>query len=118
MQKLLASDPAIYPEGKVTGYFGPLTRRAVERFQTKYGLVSSGSPTITGYGLVGPKTRAKLVEVFGGAVKPPGASAPGAAPTLSPAAAAAIQTQIDALRAQLTELLKQLTERLKAQGGF
>ena len=118
LQKLLASDPAIYPEGKVTGYFGPLTRRAVERFQTKYGLVSSGSPTITGYGLVGPKTRAKLVEVFGGAVKPPGASAPGAAPTLSPAAAAAIQTQIDALRAQLTELLKQLTERLKAQGGF
>ena len=118
MQELLASDPAIYPEGKVTGYFGPLTRRAVERFQMKYGLVSSGSPTTTGYGLVGPKTRTKLAEVFGGAAKPPGTSAPGTAPALSPVAAVAIQTQIDALRAQLTELLKQLTERLKAQGGF
>ncbi len=44
-----------------TGYFGPQTRTAVEAFQAKYGIASSGTP---GYGLLGPKTRAKLAEVF------------------------------------------------------
>lgn len=29
----------IYPEGLVTGYFGPLTEEAAGRFQLKYGLV-------------------------------------------------------------------------------
>ena len=64
VQSALATMPDIYPEGKVTGYFGPATLKAVQRFQMKYGVVSSESET--GYGLVGPKTRAKLTEVFGG----------------------------------------------------
>ena len=50
-----------------TGYFGPLTQAAVEAFQAKYGVITSGSPGTTGYGLVGPKTRAMLVRVFGSA---------------------------------------------------
>lgn len=62
LQEFLKSDPVIYPEGIVSGYFGALTEQAVKRFQTKYGIVSSGSPATTGYGLVGPKTRAKLNE--------------------------------------------------------
>lgn len=53
----------MYPEKLVTGYFGPLTLKAVQRFQTKYGIVSSGSPSTTGYGRVGPRTRAKLNEL-------------------------------------------------------
>ena len=65
LQELLASDNTIYPEGLVTGYFGQLTEKAVQRFQAKYNLVSSGTPGTTGYGLVGPKTRAKLQEIFG-----------------------------------------------------
>ncbi len=65
LQELLASDPSIYPEGLITGYFGPLTEKAIQRFQSKNNIVSSGSPKSTGYGLVGPKTRAKLQEVFG-----------------------------------------------------
>ena len=65
LQKLLASDKEIYPEGRVTGYFGPLTLKAVQRFQCKYGIVCEGSSQTTGFGRVGPKTREKLQEVFG-----------------------------------------------------
>jgi peptidoglycan hydrolase-like protein with peptidoglycan-binding domain len=59
--------PEIYPEAKVTGYFGPATLKAVQRFQEKYGVATAAS---SGYGLVGPATRAKLVEIFGGASAP------------------------------------------------
>ncbi len=62
MQRWFAQDKSIYPEGLVTGYFGPLTLSAVQKFQVKYFIVSEGEP---GYGLMGPKTRAKLQEVFG-----------------------------------------------------
>lgn len=63
LQQLLATDIEIYPEGILSGYFGPLTEAAVQRFQLKYGVVNSAEDS--GYGLVGPKTRAKLNEVFG-----------------------------------------------------
>src|SRR3989344_3410411 len=65
LQELLAKDPGIYPEGKVTGYFGALTKKAVQNFQKKYAIASSGNENTTGYGLVGPKTLAKIKEVFG-----------------------------------------------------
>lgn len=60
LQEFLKRDAAIYPEGLVTGYFGPATERAVQRFQVKYGIASSGSPWTNGFGAVGPRTRAKL----------------------------------------------------------
>ncbi|MBI4134779.1 MAG: peptidoglycan-binding protein [Candidatus Sungbacteria bacterium] len=60
LQQVLAKDPDVYPEGRVSGYFGPLTLEAVKRFQVKYGIAAEGDP---GYGLVGPKTRAKLNEL-------------------------------------------------------
>ena len=65
LQSLLAIDPSVYPEATVSGYFGPMTEKAVQRFQAKYGVVSSGDALTTGYGLVGAKTRQKLQEVFG-----------------------------------------------------
>ncbi|GIW68532.1 MAG: hypothetical protein KatS3mg100_026 [Candidatus Parcubacteria bacterium] len=37
-----------YPEGLITGYYGSLTQKAVERFQAAKGIVSSGSPWTTG----------------------------------------------------------------------
>lgn len=54
LQTLLAADAAIYPEGKVTGFFGPATRRALQRFQKANNLEQVGS--------VGPRTRAILNE--------------------------------------------------------
>jgi len=38
---LFATKPEIYPEGMITGYFGPLTEKAVQTFQLNYGVVSS-----------------------------------------------------------------------------
>ncbi len=35
LQEFLKSYPEIYPEGLVTGYFGPLTEKAIKKFQEK-----------------------------------------------------------------------------------
>lgn len=43
----------------LSGYFGPVTRAAVQKFQVEQGIAKSGN---TGYGVVGPATRAKLLE--------------------------------------------------------
>jgi murein L,D-transpeptidase YcbB/YkuD len=61
LQKILAQDKEIYAEGEVTGFFGERTEAAVKRLQAKLGIVSSGEPISTGYGLVGAKTRAALI---------------------------------------------------------
>ena len=44
-----------------TGYFGSITKKAVQQFQTKYSIAIPSDP---GYGRVGPKTRAKLNELY------------------------------------------------------
>lgn len=66
LQTALKTDASVYPEGIVSGFYGSLTTKAVQRFQAKYAIVSSGTPSATGYGAVGPKTRAKLNSVYGG----------------------------------------------------
>lgn len=60
LQTYLATNSTIYPEGLVTGYYGQLTKAAVERFQTSQGIVSQGTPATTGYGRVGPQTMAAI----------------------------------------------------------
>ncbi len=65
LQQLLVLISGVYPEGKVTGFYGSLTQKAVQRFQAKYNIVTSGTPSTTGFGALGPKTRAKLLELFG-----------------------------------------------------
>src|SRR3989344_1232831 len=62
LQRYLAQDPSIYPEGRITGYYGPATESAVKRWQAAHGVVSYGSSATTGYGRVGPRTRAKIKE--------------------------------------------------------
>jgi len=56
LQALLAADTAIYPEGLITGFYGPLTKEAVKRFQRMHGIEQVGS--------VGPKTLKKLNELL------------------------------------------------------
>ncbi|HEY4517071.1 MAG TPA: peptidoglycan-binding protein [Candidatus Paceibacterota bacterium] len=65
LQQLLARDSAIYPEAKVSGYYGSLTLAAVQRFQVKNNIVSTGLPSTTGYGRVGPKTLAAILAQCG-----------------------------------------------------
>lgn len=57
LQNFLISQGNLAP-GNATGYFGALTRSALQNFQAKHGLVSSGTETTTGYGATGPRTRA------------------------------------------------------------
>ncbi len=56
IQELLASDPTIYPKGLVTGYFGPMTKEAIMRFQTKNGLEVTG--------LIDTETRAAMDAII------------------------------------------------------
>lgn len=42
IQELLATDETVYPEGKVTGYFGPMTKEALKRFQKRHNLSETG----------------------------------------------------------------------------
>lgn len=65
LQTYLAKDSSIYPEGLITGYYGSLTEKAVQRWQAKQGIISSGAPETTGYGLVGPRTRAEWNSAYG-----------------------------------------------------
>ncbi len=55
LQEFLKQFPDIYPEGLVTGFFGPRTEAAVKRLQEQQGIEAEG--------IVGPKTRAKLNEL-------------------------------------------------------
>ena len=65
VQIFLARMPGMYPEAKVTGYYGPATTRAVQRFQAKYGILGKGSPKATGWGYIGQKTLILLRQVWG-----------------------------------------------------
>jgi len=64
LQKCLTRDPEVYPEGDITGYFGPKTKSAVIRFQEKYSQdILEPFGLTTGTGAVKGKTRDKLNEV-------------------------------------------------------
>ena len=60
LQAFLAKNPQYYPQGIVSGYYGKLTEDAVARWQAAQGIVSTGTPQTTGYGEVGPQTRASM----------------------------------------------------------
>jgi len=69
LQEILATDPDIYPEGLVTGYFGPLTHNAVKRLQKVANFEQVGQ--------VGPKTLARINEILAEGVGSSGKVPPG-----------------------------------------
>jgi hypothetical protein len=101
LQEFLAKNKTIYPEGTVTGYFGPLTQKAVQKFQCQYNIICSGAPFTNGYGMVGSRTRTKLNELYAGA------------PQTKEALIAQLQAQIKALQEQVAQLLVQINQLLQ-----
>ena len=63
LQQFLARDPSIYPEGIVSGYFGTLTERAVQRYQLRWSLSNYGS---FNFGVVDFVTRQHISSQGGG----------------------------------------------------
>lgn len=55
LQEFLKKDKEIYPEGLITGYFGPKTEEALKRWQEKH--------NIEAVGILGPQTRARFSEL-------------------------------------------------------
>jgi len=81
LQEFLKTFPDVYPEGLVTGYFGPLTEAAVKKFQEQNGIESVG--------IVGPITQAKLTELAAtgagqSGIIPPGLVSAGGTPPSTP----------------------------------
>ncbi len=94
LQQFLARDSSLYPEAITSGYYGALTEKAVQRWQVKYNIVSSGSPSSTGYGVVGPRTAAAIALLcttgsYGGVSGSTGQPTVGGYITVSPISGAA-----------------------------
>ena len=62
LQAVLVRDgDLMIPAGTQHGYFGQATLAGLEAFQTKYGIAAKGR---AGYGIFGPKTRARVGEIL------------------------------------------------------
>ena len=57
LQEFLATDPDVFSDASVTGYYGPITTHAVKHFQKHFGLDVVG--------VVGPKTLKKMNDLLG-----------------------------------------------------
>lgn len=61
LQDCLRYEGCFPANSQSTGYFGSVTKTAVQKFQVKYGITG---PDKAGYGRVGPVTRVKLNELY------------------------------------------------------
>ena len=95
--------------GNETTKFGSLTRAAVRAFQCAQNIVCAGDEYTTGYGFVGARTRAALLET------PQNVSA--SATTSSPEHSSAQEAEIMRLQAQIVELTEVLAGLLRGRGS-
>ena len=68
IQEILKSDPEIYPEGYVTGYFGSLTEKAIKKIQKRCGLLETGIVDEATEKCLFPVFEIKVVSPNGGEV--------------------------------------------------
>ena len=114
LQEFLANYPDIYPEGIVSGYYGPATTNAIRRFQEKYGIAKKGNG---GYGIVGPMTRAKINELLSETSVSPSIGGNKTSQNASVQAqnVMEIKAQIQVLQQKLVQLLMQLMQELQGK---
>lgn len=98
IQRLLATDPAIYPYGVASGFFGPKTEEAIKNLQSRFGLNPVGA--------IGPATTALLsgyMQAYPNENYPDGvlSSKP---PTVLGASTSGSTSQLSALQQQLQSL--------------
>ena len=68
LQRILKEFPEIYPEGYVTGYFGPLTQKAVKRLQAKCNLPETGIVDEATLKCIFPRFKIQVISPNGGEV--------------------------------------------------
>lgn len=69
LQRILSTNPSVYPDGLVTGYFGPITEAAIKRLQVQYGLPATGIvDEATQWVLFPPQIKLTVVSPNGGEV--------------------------------------------------
>lgn len=71
LQRFLSDYYDLNPDDYVTGYFGRLTKANVQKFQCEQNIACSGNEATTGWGVVGPRTRAAIQRVCGTQTTPP-----------------------------------------------
>jgi len=88
----------IYPT--ITGYYGSVTAQAVQRYQCRELSICAGTPTVNGYGVVGPQTKRSLAKgrgttvVTATPVSPTPIYTPAPTPIVTPATPTPIYTPI------------------------
>lgn len=104
--------------GQETTRFGMMTKLAVEAFQCAQKIVCSGDEYTTGYGAVGPATRAALMNLSGSAMALATVPVPQNTPLIaSPSTTTPDEAaQIASLTAQIAQLQQILAALLKARG--
>lgn len=65
LQEFLA-DEGYFDRKHISAYFGPLTKSALEKWQAAEGVITSGSASSTGWGVVGPRTKEFILKRCGG----------------------------------------------------
>ena len=111
LQELLSANPTIYPQQQITGYYGPATQRAVQRFQETYGIASPSTP---GYGEVGPSTRGKLNYFISyGGIYSPSTYSTSTTTSTKPLSKAELIAQLKELIRQIEVRILVLLEQLK-----
>lgn len=92
LQHFLVTDGYLLSDN-ASGFFGATTEESVKNWQVSNHIVSSGTATSTGWGAVGPKTRAAILAVCNPETSNPGSWATNGPPrTVAPPKATATST--------------------------